>query len=135
MNRRQGEEGFTLVELVVSVALFTIVLGATAQALISYYTALDLQNQRHTALRTCTSIISQMREVRDANGENFPNAITAEWPDGAEVQGVAVLPRETVTVQYADPNANPLQVTVRSEWVDHHGRPVSLGVSTVLTNE
>ena len=46
-------EGVTLMELTMAVALFSVVLGATAQSLISYYVALDTQNQRHTAIRNC----------------------------------------------------------------------------------
>ncbi|HRI87864.1 MAG TPA: type II secretion system protein [Candidatus Hydrogenedentes bacterium] len=129
------EEGFTLVELVIAMAMFTVVLGATAQSLISYYAALDLQNQRHTALRNCTAVISQMREVRDTSTDDFPDAILDEWPNAGVVAGVGALPQEQVTVTYADPNANPLRVTVQSSWVDLRGRPVAIQVSTMLTSQ
>ena len=126
-------EGFTLVELVVAMSIFTVVLGATAQALISYYAALDFQNQRNTAIRNCTTVISQMREVRDDNVDNFPDAITTEWPDGAMIDGAGTLPQETIDVDYVNPNANPIEVTVRSQWVDLRGRPMSVSVTTMLT--
>lgn len=130
---RQKKEGFTLVELVVAMSIFTVVLGATAQALVSYYAALDLQNQRNTAIRNCTTVISQMRELRDDNPNDFPDAITAEWPDSAVIDGAGTLHQEQIDVDYVNPNANPLEVTVRSRWVDLQGRPMSLSVTTMLT--
>ncbi|MCC6489265.1 MAG: hypothetical protein IT364_17320 [Candidatus Hydrogenedentes bacterium] len=127
-------EGVTLMELTFAVALFSVVLGATAQSLISYYVALDTQNQRHTAIRNCTGIVSNMRDVRDANPESFPEALTSVWLDSTEVAGVGTLPQEVITVDYVDPNANPLEVTVTSEWVDLRGRPMTVSVSTLLTD-
>jgi hypothetical protein len=114
-------------------SIFTVVLGATAQALISYYAALDFQNQRNTAIRNCTTVISQMREVRDDNVDNFPDAITAEWPDAGMIDGAGTLPQETIDVDYVNPNANPIEVTVRSQWVDLRGRSMSVSVTTMLT--
>lgn len=130
---QEDREGFTLVELVMAMAIFTVVLGATAQALVSYYAALDTQNQRNTALRHCAAVISQMRDVRDRSTGNFPAAITTQWPDGAVIDGAGTLPREIIDVDYVDPNANPIEVTVRSQWVDLRGRPMTVSVTTMLT--
>ncbi|NUM54387.1 MAG: type II secretion system protein [Candidatus Hydrogenedentes bacterium] len=130
---RIKDSGFTLVELVVALAIFTVVLGATAQALISYYSALDFQNQRNSALRNCAAVISQMREVRDDNPDDFPGAIIAEWQDNTTIDGAGTLPQETITVNYTDTNADPIEVTVRSQWVDLRGRPVAMSITTMLT--
>lgn len=127
-------EGVTLLELTIAMAVFMVILGATAQSLICYYVALDTQNQRHTAVRNCAGIISTMRDVRDANPDSFPDAIIASWPDGGEVAGAGSLPQEVITVEYVNPNANPLEVTLRSHWVDLRGRPIFLNVSTMLTD-
>ena len=133
-KRLRANDGVTLLELTIAMAVFAVILGATAQALISYYVALDAQNQRHTALRNCTGVISNMRDVRDANPASFPSAITALWPDGAAVAGAGSLNQEQVTVDYVNPNANPLEITVSSQWADMRGRPMSVGVSTILTD-
>lgn len=130
---RKFDAGFTLVELMVAMAIFSAVLGATAQALVSYYAALDFQNQRNTAIRNCTTILSQMREARDDNANNFPDAITTEWPDNGPIDGAGTLPQEVIDVQYVNTNANPLEVTVRSRWVDLRGRAVAVSVTTMLT--
>jgi len=134
VRRLKAKQGVTLLELTIAMAVFTVVLGATAQSLISYYVALDTQNQRHTAVRNCTGIVSNMRDVRDANPDDFPDAIVALWPDDAEVEGAGSLPQEVITIDYVNPNANPLEFTVRSRWVDLRGRPVTLAVSTMLTD-
>ncbi len=133
-RRFRDEEGVTLLELTIAMALFVIVMGATAQSLISYYVALDMQNQRHTAVRDCASILSNMRDVRTANPTNFPDAITTLWPDGVQVPNAGTLTQEVVTVDYVDPNTNPLEVTVTSTWVDMRGRPMTVSVSSILAD-
>ena len=133
-QRHRSDQGFTLLELTIAVAVFMIVLGATAQALVSYYVTLDVQNQRFVASRNCTAVLSAMRNTRDANPDNFPGAVTAAWPDGAEVPALASLPREQITVTYTNPSANPLDVLVRSTWVDLRGRTLTMSVSTILTD-
>jgi len=132
-SHRNKNEGFTLVELVVSMAIFTAVLGATAQALVSYYAALDFQNQRNTAIRNCTAVVSQMRQVRDDNPGDFPDAITDAWANNAVIDGAGTLPQETIDVTYVDANVNPIQVTVRSQWRDLRGRPMTVSITTMLT--
>ena len=132
-RHRSKNEGFTLVELVVAMTIFSVVLGATAQALVSYYAALDFQNQRNTAIRNCTAVISQMRQVRDDNPGDFPDAITDAWPNNAAIDGAGTLPQETIDITYVDPNVNPVEVTVRSQWRDMRGRPMTIGITTMLT--
>lgn len=133
-RRCRNSEGLTLLELCVAMAVFSIVLGATAQSLVSYYVALDVQNQRHTAIRNCTTVLSAMRDFRDANQENFPDALVTQWPDGQVINGAGSLPGETITVDYTDPGANPLEVTVRSQWNDLRGRPIAVSVTSMLSN-
>jgi type II secretory pathway pseudopilin PulG len=134
LKRLQAKQGVTLLELTIAMAVFMVILGATAQALVSYYVVLDTQNQRHTAVRNCAGIISNMRDARDANPDSFPDAIVALWPDSSEVTGAGSLPQEVLTVEYVNPNGNPLEITLRSQWVDLRGRPVVLNVSTMLTD-
>ena len=133
VDLRTDKHGFTLLELVTAMAIFTMVLGATAQALISYYTALDFQNQRNSALRHCTAVISQMREERDNSPDDFPDAVVARWPNDTAVAGAGSMRAEIVDVNYTNPNGDPLEVTVRSQWVDLRGRPAAMSVTTLLT--
>ncbi len=131
---RRGQEGLTLLELTIAVALFAIVLGAAAQALISYHSALTLQRQRNEALLHCRSVINEMRNVRESNPNDFPNAILSRWPNGGVVAGFNTLPQEQITVAYTDVNANPLEVVVTCTWRDMRNRPASVSLSTMLTD-
>jgi len=130
---RGSECGLSLLELTLALALFTIVLGMTAQGLISYNVALLTQTQRTVALSECRSVLDDMRAVRDANPDNFPEAVTDRWPNGAAVAG-GPLRGQVRTVRYTDPEANPLEIEVRVQWQDLRGRPVSQSLSTVLTD-
>jgi len=135
VNHSKSERGMTLVELTLAVAIFVMVLGATAQSLISYYVALDIQDQRVVATRHCVGVLNTIRDFRDNSPGTFPTAITDRWPSGAEVGGVASLPQEAVVVTYTDPASNPLEVVVASTWKDLRGRQVTARVSTRLTDK
>ena len=60
--------GMTLLEVMIGVIIFMVVLGATAQALISFYVAQHAQHQRLAVAENAKSILSEMRHVRDTNG-------------------------------------------------------------------
>ncbi|HOJ34092.1 MAG TPA: prepilin-type N-terminal cleavage/methylation domain-containing protein [Candidatus Hydrogenedentes bacterium] len=133
-NANWKHAGLTLLELTLAIALFAIVLAAAAQALISYHSALTLQRQRNEAVLHCRSVISEMRNVRENNPGDFPNAILSRWPNGGVVAGFNTLPQEQIVVAYTDVNANPLEVIVTCSWVDLRGRPAIATVSTLLTD-
>ena len=126
--------GFSLLELLLASAIVLVVVGATAQGLVSYYSSLDLQNQRTVAVQDCAGVLSEIRDVRNNNPNDFPDAITTRWPGGAEVADVGALRNERVTVNYQDETANPLNVTVTARWEDMRGRPATVSVSTMLTD-
>lgn len=133
-RRKPNQSGLTLLELTIAVALFAIVLGAAAQALISYHSALTLQRQRNEALLHCRSVINEMRNVRQNNPNDFPNAILTRWPNGSVVTDFNTLPQEQVQVSYVDVNANPLEVIVTCTWRDLRNRPATVTLSTLLTD-
>lgn len=128
------QSGFTLLEITLALAVFTIIMGATAQALISYYVVLDMQNQRTAATEACRGLLSDMRDFRDANPGSFPDSVTAQWPDGATVPNTGLRAGQTLRVDYVNPQANPLEVRVTAQWTDIQGHPVSVSLSTILTD-
>jgi prepilin-type N-terminal cleavage/methylation domain-containing protein len=133
-GRIRNSAGFTLIELTVAIAIFAIVLGTAAQALVSYHATIHLQHQRNVATQNCKAILSQMRNVRNQAGAQFPNIITGTWADGQPVEGAGTMRGEQVVVTYTDVNANPLEVTVRSTFPDMRGRQVTTQISTRLTD-
>lgn len=127
-------QGFTLLELMMAFLIFTIVLAATAQGLISFYVAMDIQNRRAAALSHCGSVLSGMRQVRDAKPNEFPAAIFDEFPEDTPLVEYAALENENVWVGYADAGANPLEVNITSTWTDLRGRVITSRISTLLTD-
>lgn len=63
--RRTG--GFTLIEVMMAMAIFAITLGATAQGLGFAYGLVTLQKQRVVAANDCRVVISGLRQVIAAN--------------------------------------------------------------------
>lgn len=138
MSMRRGtrcEKGFSLLELTIAMAVFAVVLGAAAQALVSYYVAMDTQEQRNTAIHICKGVLNDMRQARDADPDQFPDAITGMWPDDTLTPGPGLLRNETVQVNYVDTNANPLEITVTVSWEDLRGRPIQATMTTLLTDQ
>ena len=131
---RRDNAGLTLLELTIAVAIFVIILGTAAQALISFHFAQDMQQQRGAAAHNMRSVLSSMRNARDANPDSFPEAITTQWPDGVTLANEGTELGEAIMVAYTDATANPLEVTITSSWSDMRGRAMSLSLSTVLTN-
>ena len=126
--------GMTLLEVMIGVIIFMVVLGATAQALISFYVAQHTQNQRLAVAENAKGILSEMRQVRDTHPDAFPEAITERWPDDTWVAGAGTEINETIRVEYADPDANPLEITLVSTWNDLQGRTLTLTISTLMTD-
>jgi len=132
-----SREGFTLIELTMAVAIFLVVLGATAQGLVSYYAIIATQHQRTVAIQDAKGILSQMRQLRDANPDEFPDSILAVFPDGLviEDQGNANLPQQIIRITYTDITENPLEAMVQCTWRDAGGRTSQVQISTRITDE
>lgn len=62
-NFRAEPSGFSLLEIMLALSIFTIVLGVTAQSLLFSYAAIALQHQRTSALSDCRAVLSAMRHV------------------------------------------------------------------------
>lgn len=128
--------GLTLLEVTFAMASLAIVLAGAAQGLVTYHEHMDLQRQRTTALESCRTVISQMRTIRDANVNivDFPDAITAVFPDNQAVAGVNALTNQQLMVNYTNVAANPLEVTLTCTWDDLRGRQVNFTMTTLMTD-
>jgi type II secretory pathway pseudopilin PulG len=137
-----SSEGVTLLELTLAVAIFVIAVGASAQALISFYVTMDMQNQRVVAVNHCRGVLSNMRNLRDAfpnsatTPSNFQSAVLAAYPAAVETDGPAALSSSKVTVSYEDTNltANPLVPTVMVHWHDLRGRTCTVTLSSAISD-
>ncbi len=126
--------GMTLLEVTFAMASLAIVMAGAAQGLVTYHEHMELQRQRTTAMENCRTIVSQMRTIRDANINDFPNALLVVFPDETAVAGFTALTNQQVTVDYTDPGANPLEVNVICTWSDLRGRPINFNMTSLITD-
>lgn len=142
----RNDSGLSLLEIMMATAIFTILIGATAQTLSTFYGTVELQQDRAVAAQNCRTVLGWMRAVRDDDPDNFPDNITEAFPEGGEIPNLPPfienndpprwpLAQQSVTVEYEDPDANPLRVTVRIQWSDRVGRRARLSIASALTNE
>lgn len=136
-NTTQRNEGFTLVEVAISMGIFALVISAAAQSLISFSATMQIQDQRNEAIVHCRAILAQIRRDRDNSALPFPQQVLQAWPNGSQSQDPALvrLTNEVINVAYEDVAADPLQVTVTSAWTDMQGRVVQVSLSSLITGE
>lgn len=153
MSRRadKGTAGFTLLEVTLAVGIFAAVIGVTAQALMSFYMTLDLQEQRIEAINSCRSVLSAIREKRVEMKDNFPDGLV-EWVEEQNSGGwstysnaeaeTGVLNDFVVEVSCTNlagenPGANdvPIQVLAKATWKDGRGREIEVSVASALSDE
>ncbi|MBI2435621.1 MAG: type II secretion system protein [Candidatus Hydrogenedentes bacterium] len=147
----EATAGMTLLEVVLAVAIFAAVIGVTAQALMSFYLSMDMQEQRIEGLQSCRAVISALRDRRDDFKDNFPADLltwvnqnnSSGWTDYlVSSSGHEELRNHTLEVlvlnmagDAAGGNDVPVQVVVRSAWLDRRGRPMQAELVTVVNNE
>ena len=137
-----AHQGFALLELTLAVSIFVVVIGIASQALVSFYTCMDLQKQRTVAVNECRSILSEMRALRTTNPNttedpiNFQSAVLDQYPDGEETDGPDNLrnARRFVTYEEASADANPLVPTVTIQWTSLTGHTVQVAISSALVD-
>ncbi|MBW7864812.1 MAG: prepilin-type N-terminal cleavage/methylation domain-containing protein [Candidatus Hydrogenedentes bacterium] len=153
-GKKWRNQGFSLVEITVAMAILVTVLAFMAQGLASSYVILSLQTQRGTALNTCKSVISNLRELarRLPAGDQCPDdeprfpCVLVAWADGLPAdmeqfeklspsarepyEGLFVLPEQTIVVNLTDAGGAP---AVTSEVLSNNTNPVYVRVVTSWT--
>lgn len=130
-SRRAG--GFTLAELNIGVLL----LGVGALALLGVSTSAlhTLEGARNLGQATeeARTLLEKMRQTADNDGLLGVRTAYPEGTDLAETLGLDTLSEQEVTVDYADPAADPLDVTVQIQWRER-ARTRQIRVETLLTD-
>jgi len=145
------EQGVTLIEITLAVAILAGVIGVTAQSLMSFYLSIDMQEQRMEAVAACRSVMDSLREKRGEFTDDFPEGLLT-WIDSqnadswegylADNSEHVQLAEQTLVVdcynedgEVAGDGDNPIVVHVTSNWLDRKGRPLSATVVSMLTSE
>lgn len=146
----RGQQGMTLLEVVIAVAIFSLAIGISAQVLMQFYVSMDVQEQRIEAVNSCRSVLSAVREKR-SSVDNFPADLlawvttnnTKNWTDYSNPNsGKVQLKGHTVKVNCynqagvkATNTTIPLVVQITAEWKDRRGRTIDTDLVTVLASE
>lgn len=154
-RKLRPNSGITLMEVTLAVALFAVAIAMSAQALISFYSAIDVQEQRVEAMQAARAVLATVRQKRaDFEGENDTynwNGLLS-WFNSNQETGWTAFKRSTpgpnylpnhdidVTVLNTDgepatASDNPWEVHVRSTWTDLRGRSVSVEVVGIISEK
>ncbi len=107
-------KGFTLFELLIAAVILFLALILALEASSNLNQSNELAHQSVTALQDAHRAVEAMRNASTQG--NFPANVTTQFPAGQAIAGFTTLTNEQVVPTYADPNADPLTVTVTVTW-------------------
>jgi len=113
VQRGGGDEGMTLIEIVIAMALVTVGLLGMLTEVVAYVKEQSTQRAHATALRYATTTLEDARS-------NLSNVTLGTHPSAPQTMGgVTFTPTTTVTTCPSSPDCVRLGVTV--SWTDGHG--------------
>lgn len=127
----RGCAGFTLVELLISILLIAVGLLGMVLANTYIQKTSETAYERMVATQDAHRVIEMIRNVSQTG--NFPSNVTGAFPSGAAVPGFSNLSGEAVVVTYANPAADPLDLTVTTTWREQGLRTTSTQLRTLMT--
>ncbi|HOK08124.1 MAG TPA: prepilin-type N-terminal cleavage/methylation domain-containing protein [Candidatus Hydrogenedens sp.] len=153
MNKKKNN-GLTLIEIMISVAIFSFVVGVTSVILVSSHNNLQIQRERIQALHTCRAVIEAIREKRkdfvvsneSFNWEGFYEWINEktsnDWLSITTLEEHPIpIPDLQISVVLRNMNGepaggtnNPVQVFVTATWTSTRGHTIRDTVATILTS-
>ena len=123
--------GVTLVEVLISV--FVLSIGVTGS--LAYFTtaksATLLSRDTTTAVTHGEYILEEMRALPTL-AEIVSADDTEYWNNYVTAQGLNTLDNEAITVAFADPDGDPLNITVTIDW-ETNTRARTVSLTTELT--
>ena len=132
MNWRRG---FTLIEVMVSILTFAVAMIAFSTLFVTTARLNEASRNLTQAVNDARVLMEAMRDRAQSVGLAGPGGVTLTYPQGANLApafGLASLVNESITATYANPNADPLPVTVQVSWQES-GRNRSMSLDTLLT--
>lgn len=132
---KENNKGLTLVEVLISILIFTFVLGALLNSLIS---ALYLNNTAKEYTIATSHLRNMMEEIKVTPYVEMLSTFPDSLPDGPgnsyqSIVGGYQLLEEHITVTYADVNSDPLEINVELIWHNTRGRNYNTALSTFKT--
>ncbi|HET6910261.1 MAG TPA: prepilin-type N-terminal cleavage/methylation domain-containing protein [Mycobacteriales bacterium] len=125
MQRGDRDEGMTLIEIVIAMAIVTVGLLGMLSEVVSYIKEQSTQRAHATALRCATTTLEDARAT--SAGAHVPGPVHCTTSNGISYTTTTKLTPET------DPSVSRLVVTVN--WTDGHGpHQISLNSATTDTS-
>jgi type II secretory pathway pseudopilin PulG len=126
----------TLIEVLVATLIFSVALGAFLSSLSAIMEVIDLARDKSQAVADLRSVLEHARATPfDLLTNRFPNG-TIDGPvanNYTAIVGAYRLTNEHITVTYANPNTDPLELRTTLTWQDKRGRNRTAGISTFRT--
>ena len=126
----------TLVEILVATLVFLIVCGSLLNSIVTILYIIDIARDETSAVSDLRSLMEKINSTPFVSVTTlFPNGVI-DGPTGnnySNLVGGYKLKNEHITVNYADVNADPLEINVRLEWEDKRRHPHSIEMSTFKT--
>lgn len=126
-----NQAGFTLIEVMLCVILVGLFLVGVVGANTVVQKNNRVVHERIIANQDANQIIEQMRNTAMTGA--FPANVTNAFPDATVVGNFNNLTNQQIVVDYADPSADPLNVTVTVSWLDDNARPAAFTLNTLMT--
>ena len=130
------KKGMTLIEVLIAALIFSVALAALLQSIIAIVDIIDFSKDQSIAVSDLKNILERLRATPfDYITNDFPNGVV----DGdvgdpyTDIVGPYELSDEHITVSYANPNADPLEIEATLSWLDKKGRSHNLSLSTFRT--
>ena len=132
--KNKGEQGFTLVELMVAAALLGIALLTTAASLLNLQDVSDLAREKITVTSDANRILEAMRDQANTSLTNLRNTDWVAWANtnvlGQRGADEIRLDQEAVAVTLT--GTDPVQITLDINW-SHRRRVQNHRVMTLMT--
>lgn len=132
----RGRKGTTLVEILIATFVFTVALAALLSSISGTLYLLDLSKDTTIANSDLRNIMELIRTTSFANMiQLFPDGVV-DGPVSNSYQlaiGGYRLGNEHITVTYANPNSEPLEIQVNLTWIDKRTRSHSIAAHTFKT--
>ena len=138
---RHTQDGFTLVEVMVAIAIVTTVLVALLCALGAAAALTENARELTQAMEDGRTVLERIRGDVQASADittfaaNYPEATYEDWvaAQQAAETGFASLDSEAVSVEYGAAGDDPLGTAVTVAWQARGGRARSVTLQTQMT--
>ncbi len=132
----KSKTGTTLIEILFATLVFTLALSGLMSSVFAIVTLVDAAKDTSIATSNLNNMMEKIRVTPFANiVSDFPDT-QIDGPVGnpySAIVGGYTLNNEHIVANFADPNVNPLEISIRVNWQDKQGRPRNMALSTFKT--